>query len=512
MPKLKTLTLALSAAWMMAGCASVQTAGNEGGLPMEAVQRVTHGHDNPQALYRLGRYYQGQARYAQALDAYRQALSIEPRHVDSLTGMGVTYARLGDHDTALRLLVAAASLDPGSAMAQNNLGYIHWLRNERDLAIQAYRDALKLDPMNARARDNLRFVMNEAANAPAAVASSAAPADVAPAAVAAVDPAPEGLQRVAPQVYELRAAAPAQGEQAQAPGIHAVATTMAIEQAPVGTGLALNEVSPQVYELRAPAQQAAPQPEPAPAAPRAEAIATAGAVEPARQLAAGATAYVEVMNGNGVKGLANSVTRYLAAKGYPTLGAGNQPRFDEARTRIEYRPGHAEAARRLGDMLPGKVALSEVAAMEREASIRLVLGKDIRHAPANWDLAGRITSPAGTAAAGAVPLAVANGNGVKGMARKVAGYLADHGYATTRVYDMRPFNKTVTRIEYRKGYASHAIKLGDLLPGKVAYVESAKVSSGVRLVLGHDIKRNMAAWSPWLEGVKLAEATDAPRL
>lgn len=113
MPKLKTLTLALSAAWMMAGCASTQTGANENMLPVQAVQRVTPGHDDPQALYRLGRYYQGQARYVEALDAYRQALSIEPRHVDSLTGMGVTYARLGDHDTALRLLVAAASLDPG---------------------------------------------------------------------------------------------------------------------------------------------------------------------------------------------------------------------------------------------------------------------------------------------------------------------------------------------------------------------------------------------------------------
>lgn len=505
MPKLKTLTLALSAAWMMAGCASTQTAVNEGALQMEPVQRVTHGHDNPQALYRLGRYYQGQTRYAQALDAYRQALSIEPRYVDALTGMGVTYARLGDHDTALRLLVAAASLDPGSALAQNNLGYIHWLRNERDLAIQAYRAALKLDPVNARARDNLRFVMNEAANAPVAVKPSAAPA-----AVAAAVPAAEGLQRVAPQVYELRAAASAQGEQAQAAGIHAAAATMTIEQAPVATGLALNEVSPRVYELRAPAQ-AAPQPEPAPATSRAEAVATAAVAEPARPVAAGATAYVEVMNGNGVKGLANSVTRHLAAQGYPMLGAGNQPQFDEARTRIEYRPGHAEAARRLGGMLPGKVALSEVAAMEGEASVRLVLGKDIRHAPASWDLAG-CTPPAAAPAAGAVPLAVANGNGVKGMARKVAGYLADHGYTTARVYDMRPFNKAVTRIEYRKGYASHAIKLGDLLPGKVAYVESAKVNGGVRLVLGHDIKRDLAAWSPWLEGAKLAEAADAARL
>jgi hypothetical protein len=107
---------------------------------------------------------------------------------------------------------------------------------------------------------------------------------------------------------------------------------------------------------------------------------------------------------------------------------------------------------------------------------------------------------------------VANGNGVKGIARKVADYLSGRGYRTTSVYDLRPFNKAVTRIEYRKGYASQAIKLGDQLPGKVAYVESAGLRTDVRLVLGHDIKHNMAAWSPWLETVKLAEAKPAARL
>jgi hypothetical protein len=107
---------------------------------------------------------------------------------------------------------------------------------------------------------------------------------------------------------------------------------------------------------------------------------------------------------------------------------------------------------------------------------------------------------------------VANGNGVKGIARKVAEYLAGRGYRTTRVHDLRPFNKAVTRVEYRKGYASQAIRLGGQLPGKVAYVESAGLRTEVRLVLGHDIKPNMAAWSPRLEDVKLADADAAARL
>jgi tetratricopeptide (TPR) repeat protein len=502
MPKLKTLTLAMSAVSMMAGCASTQAPVGENGMNVKAVQAVSHGSSSPQAFYQLGRYYHGQTRYEKALEAYGQALSLQPQYVDALTGIGVAHAMLGHYDEALRVLKAAASIDPASVTAQNNLGYIYWLLNEREKATEAYRAALKLDPKNARAGDNLRVAMDDATNAAAPGGPEQLPTAVA--AVAAADPTAEALQRVAPQVYELRAAisaTPAHGERAQGAAVYPAA-------APDGAGLALNEVSPQVYELRAQAQQAdhtVPRPEPARAAPVEQKIVVAAGGSDSAPPAA--VAYLEVMNGNGVKGLATNVTRYLAAKGYPTLGAGNQPQFNEARTRIEYRPGHAEAAGSLGAMLPGRVVLSELAAMDGHASIRLVLGKDFRRAPANW-LAGRAPRPAGPIAS-PTPLAVANGNGVKGMARRMADYLAGRGFQTASVYDLRPFNKAVTRIEYRTGHAADATRIGDQLPGKVAYVELPGLHAQVRLVLGHDVKRTLAAWSPGLESVKLAHADAA---
>lgn len=515
MPKIKTLTLAMSAV-LMAGCASTQSAQKgEGGLKMEAVQRVTHGQSNPQAFYQLGRYYHGQTRYELALEAYRQAVSLQPQYVEALTGMGVVHAMLGQYDDALRVLKAAASIDPASVTAHNNLGYIYWLLNEREEALAAYRQALKLDPLNARARDNLRLAMKDAVKAPAVASTQP---ETAPNVAAAVPLAP-ALQHVAPQVYELHAPVPAAiepgGEQSVAVRSSPAPVVVASEQVGLDSRLALNEVAPQVYELRMSAQKAnsvAELPERASAAAtdRLVEVKVAGAALPA---ASDSDAYLKVMNGNGVRGLANSVTRYLAAKGYSTLGAGNQPQFNEARTRIEYQPGHAGQARRLGTLLPGQAVLSEVASLGGEVKVkmRLVLGNDIRHVPPAWVSSGT-PSPTVTGSSGApskandLPLVVANGNGVKGMARKVAEYLSGRGYHTTSVYDMRPFNKAVTRIEYRKGYASQAIKLGDQLPGKVAYVESAGLRTDMRLVLGHDLKHNMAAWSPQPEAIKLVEA------
>jgi tetratricopeptide (TPR) repeat protein len=516
MPKIKTLTLAMSAVSMMAGCASTQTFEGVNGLKMEAVQRVTHSQNNPQAFYQLGRYYHGQTRYELALEAYRQALSLQPQYVDALTGMGVAHAMLGQYDDALRVLKAAASIDPFSVTAQNNLGYIYWLLNEREEAMRAYRQALKLDPMNARARDNMHLAMKDAANDQIKVAADSQPetAPDAPQAGASI----AASQDAGPQVYEFRAPAPAvpagpNGEQSEAinSGPAAVAGPNADSR------LALTEVAPRVYELRRPVEKAeriASLPEPKPTASAENVRAAMTGPVPA---AADSAAYLKVMNGNGVNGMAHGVARYLAAQGYPSVGTGNQPRFNEAQTRIEYHPGHAEEASRLSRLLPVQAVLSEVTVLGEHVTMRLVLGKDIRHAPDNWG-AGVRASPTAGGYAGMprvtndLQLVVANGNGVKGIARKVADYLAGRGYRTTRVHDLRPFNKLVTRVEYRKGYASQAIRLGGQLPGKVAYVESTGLRTEVRLVLGHDIKPNMAAWSPRLEGVKLADADAAARL
>jgi tetratricopeptide (TPR) repeat protein len=204
----------------------------------------------------LGRYYHGQT-HDLALEAYRQAVSLQPQYVEALTGMGVAHAMLGQYDDALRVLKAAASIDPASVTAQNNLGYIYWLLNERDEALAAYRQALKLDPMNARARDNLRLAMKDAVNDPAPVDASTQP-ETAPNVAAAASPA-SALQQVAPQVYELHAPVPARtepsSEQSVAARSNPAPAAVASEQVGLDSRLALNEVASQVFELRISAQK-----------------------------------------------------------------------------------------------------------------------------------------------------------------------------------------------------------------------------------------------------------------
>ena len=531
MPRIKTLTLAMAAVAMATGCASSQLPLGGNKLKIEAVQSVTHGQNNPQAFYQLGRYYHGQTRYDLALESYRQALSLQPQYVDALTGMGVAHATLGQYDEALLVFRAAASLDPGSVYAQNNLGYIYWLRNERDEALRAYRQALRLDPMNARTRENLRLAMKDAANGPVETATIRQPEPSMQ--TAGMESSSLALKAIAPQVYELQL--PAKKETPAQPVVSAALAMPGSNQptvsnshtAPVAAAsvkpvaaseIALEQVAPRVYELRTPALTA----EIFTQAPALLTIADTPAQQSASArlsvpTAVDASIKLEVLNANGVNGMANKVSRYLAARGYPSAGIGNYQHFNAVRTRIEYQANHVEEARRLGTLLPGEVVLTEVASVAGRTEIRLVLGNDIRLAPSAWNYAEKINpqdaAPEGMARAmNDLPLEVANGNGVKGIARKVAYQLDKLGYRTASVYDLRPFNKVMTRIEYPKGHASQALKLGDLLPRTVAYVETGKLRNDMRIVLGHDIVQNARAWSLWLETYRVAESQAAPRI
>lgn len=84
---------------------------------------------------------------------------------------------------------------------------------------------------------------------------------------------------------------------------------------------------------------------------------------------------LEVLNGNGVPGMAGAVARSLAAGPVQLLRFGNAASFRIARTRIEYRGWHAQAARLLARQIGPHV---EVLAVEGQgADLRLIVGRDM---------------------------------------------------------------------------------------------------------------------------------------
>lgn len=101
---------------------------------------------------------------------------------------------------------------------------------------------------------------------------------------------------------------------------------------------------------------------------------------------------------------------------------------------------------------------------------------------------------------------VSNGNGIRGLAARVARYFSRNGIQQARLTNQKPFAERRTRIEYRPGSEAEAARINKLLPQTVPAVASRSLRPDirVRLVLGHDLQRNLVAWDSKLEAEMIA--------
>jgi hypothetical protein len=102
-------------------------------------------------------------------------------------------------------------------------------------------------------------------------------------------------------------------------------------------------------------------------------------------------------------------------------------------------------------------------------------------------------APAGCGAApraAGTRLEIRNGNGVPGMARRLARQMGDSSLRVVRLSNQQGFNVARTRIEYQAGFRADALRLAErFADAAVEEVESCQ-SAEVRLVLGRDLARS----------------------
>jgi tetratricopeptide (TPR) repeat protein len=319
MPKLTRIAVCVIGALSMAGCAShIQKQADQ----PPAVQPLLSVHDavTAEGMYRLGRYYEGQARFELAINAYREAIRRDPLMVEAYTALGTSLAAQQRYDDAIRQFQAAIVLAPNAAHLHNNLGYAYLLSGQSEQAVRALEEAQRLDPAYARSAENLRVAQAKLGNsAPQTVSSLSTTPAVQPVTM----PRPgTNLVEVAPQVFELRTApAPRHFEK--------------IEAVPLP-----------------------PLPEPQPrttSAPRFK---------------------LEISNGNGVLGLAKRVAGRLVERGVRTVRLTNQRPFTQPTTEVQYREGYAAAAAALASKLQHPVQVKPKHDLASHIDVRLILGKD----------------------------------------------------------------------------------------------------------------------------------------
>ncbi len=86
-------------------------------------------------------------------------------------------------------------------------------------------------------------------------------------------------------------------------------------------------------------------------------------------------------------------------------------------------------------------------------------------------------------------LEISNGNGVTGMARKMAGQLGQGGPQVVRLSNQKGFGVKLTRVEYQPEFRSAAERLAERLGTAQVVAASRPGRSDLRLVLGRDIAK-----------------------
>lgn len=293
------------------------------------------------AAYVAGRQHFERGDLPAAQAAYEQALRHAPRHVNARNGLAVLHAQRGEHVAAIAqwqaLTQETGTARPQQAYLFSNLGHAYSLDGRDAQALPVLEQACLLDPLNALAWQHLAQVLERLGQHERAALMRRQAASL----------REHDLRRdmavlrgeAAPQLVPVPAPVP------EAPAMARVEITQS-------DGMArLQRVPAAVRSVPAAVPE---RPMPAAAAPRPR---------------------LEIVNGNGVPGMAAALARSLAGAPVQVVRLANETSFQVARTRVEYRPAQEQAARQLARQLGTQV---QTQAADCPASeLRLVLGRDL---------------------------------------------------------------------------------------------------------------------------------------
>lgn len=306
---------------------------------IEPVFNVTHATQSAAAYFSLGEYYDGTRAWDKAAEAYRKAITVDPKHVEAHNELGVVLSKIGRYAEAEAAMREAVALAPTRTHLRNNLGYVLLLAGKPREAAQELKAVVAQDGGNAIARVNLREALarSDSTTYASAVAPPVPAATIAAPSPVAVTPA------MAPQ--PVLAKLPPAMQVGYAP------TIAAIEQSVPGVSIG----------AQAPA--------------KADALATM-ASPTAKPVPKVQVSRLEVSNGNGVAGMASRVGRWLATQGLKPNSLTNQQHFAQRQTVIQYRSGYEEAAQRVARSLPANAKAEPSPTPGLRSDVRVVLGRD----------------------------------------------------------------------------------------------------------------------------------------
>ena len=358
---------------VMSSCASNQSTSAAPWTIKQSAVTKSSNDNKPEAMYQLGRYYQGQNRFDEAVNAYLKALNADANFVEARNGLGVIYSRQGKYREAIEAFQAAIRQAPKAPHLYSNMGYAYYLQGQYAESVKALQQATALDPTNQRALNNLGQAYAKAGNTTqSALAFAEAISVEKPNNTAAEVAMP--VQSIPPATVTNIAAKPVADSSAKTASTHDT-QILAIpkDRGVIRTVDSAPLVLP-VVESRAKLVSLAPHISELQVRPQSAEMLQLASVESPQDLQ---KVRLEVANGNGVSGAAGKVSKFLRGQGYATARLTNQRPFKTKTTQIYYRSGYEAQAQFLQSKLLDAPKLVERNDMRANVSVRVVLGKDM---------------------------------------------------------------------------------------------------------------------------------------
>jgi len=352
---------------LMSSCASNQST-SAAPFTIKTTAVTKSSNDKPEAMYQLGRYYQGQNRFDEAVNAYLKALNADASFVEARNGLGVVYSRQGKYREAIEAFQAAIQQAPKAAHIYSNMGYAYYLQGQYAESVKALQQATALDPNNQRALNNLGQAYAKAGNTKqSALAFADAISAEKPNNTAVAAPA----QSIPANVTTIALAAVADAKVQTAPMADAQTLAIPKDRGVIKTAKTESLVVP-VVESRAKLVSLAPHVSELQVRPQTTEMTQLASAEAEQELQ---KVRLEVANGNGVTGAAGKVGKFLRGQGYAAARLTNQKPFKTKATQIQYQSGYEAQAQLLQSKLLDAPELVE--RNDLRANVRVVLGRDM---------------------------------------------------------------------------------------------------------------------------------------
>ena len=110
----------------------------------------------------LGNVLREMGQLEQALDTYKQAAVLAPKHADCHNNIGLIHKQRGELDAALEACRRACELAPARPDFRFNLGNMLYAREDYPAAVDAYREALRGDPQRVEWLNQLGHALRHA--------------------------------------------------------------------------------------------------------------------------------------------------------------------------------------------------------------------------------------------------------------------------------------------------------------------------------------------------------------